>query len=561
MNNMIKNRFILEHRLILIIVIAAIIVGLVGFWIYQRNTYSKEILKLEILGPTEAELAQEIEYTVRYKNNGNVRLEDPRLVFELPKYSLVGENEPLRKEIILEDIYPGQEETFNFKARLLGKEGELKKAQVWLNYQPKNLNARYESETSHTTQIKYVPLTLEFDLPSKIDSGKEISFKLNYFSNADYPLSNLGIKVEYPTDFEFQSSQPQALEETDWDIGLLNKAEGGRIEITGNLMGEIGEQKQFKAQLGSWQDGEFVLLKETIRGVQIVTPSLYLSQQINNNPQYIASAGDTLHYEIFFKNIGNDAFNNLFLVATLESDLFDFQTLKAPSGDFEAGDNSIIFDWRRNSQLQFLGPQKEGKIEFWIELKDDWQMTSINDKNPVLRNKVFLSQAQREFVTKVNSKLEIVQKGYFQDEVFGNTGPMPPQTGQQTTYTIIWQAKNYYNDVKSMKVKAILGNGVRLTGNIFPDGARLTFDSNSKELVWELENLEAGKGVLGPGPSVAFQIAFTPFQSGQAAILVNEATISGEDQYTEQVVSAQSNSIDTTLPDDETVSPQQGIVR
>ena len=548
----------MRNKFILITIILAVIAGAIGFWYYQRNIYSKEVLKLEILGPEEAELAQEIEYTVKYKNNGNVRLQDPQLVFEYPEYSILEEGKSLRQEIILADIYPGQEKTFNFKARLLGKEGEIKKARVWLSYRPKNLKARYESETSHATQIKSVPLTLEFDLPSKIESGKEVRFQLNYFSNTNYPLFNLGIKVEYPADFEFQSSHPRALEEIDWEIGRLNKAEGGRIEIVGNLKGEVGEQKIFKAILGSWQEGEFVLLKEAIRAVQVVIPSLYISQQINNNPQYIASPGDTLHYEVFFKNIGDEFFNNLFLVVRLEGELFNLQTLKTPLGDFEPGDNSIIFDWRRVSKLQFLGAREEGKVEFWVELKEDWEMQSIKDKNPVLRNKVYLSQAQEEFVTKVNSKLVILQEGYFEDEIFGNSGPIPPKVGKTTTYTIIWQAKNYYNDVKNVKVKATLGKRVGLTGKIFPEESSLTFDSQSREVIWKIGELEAGQGVLPPttnggGANVAFQIAFTPSasQEGKTPELIGEAKITGEDQFTELTIEGITQAI----------SEEQGIVQ
>ena len=533
-----------KNKLILIAVGLVVIVGLVGFWSWQKNSYSKETLKLEILAPGEAALGQEIEYTVRYKNNGNIRLEDPRLTFEFPAYSLVGEGESLRKEITLESIYPGQEQTFSFKTRLLGKEGEMKKAQAWVNYQPKNLKARYESETSHSARINSVPLTLEFDLSSKIDAGKEINFQLNYFSNVDYPLANLGIKVEYPSDFEFQSSKPKSLEKTDWNIGLLNKAEGGRIQIAGNLTGKVGEQKQFKAQLGTWIDGEFVVLKETVRAVQIVTPSLYISQQINNSSQYVARAGDTLHYEIFFKNIGNDAFSNLFLVVKLEGDLFDFQTTKAPSGDFESGDNSLVFDWRKIPKLQFLDAQEEGKIEFWVDLKDDWLITNADQKNPILKDNVFLGQAQKEFTTKVSSKLAIIQQGYYQDEVFGNSGPNPPQAGNQTTYTVIWQAKNYYNDVKGVRVKATLDNNVRLTGRIFPEDSRLTFDSNSREVVWELDDLEAGKGVLSPALSVAFQIALTP-QYGGNSNLVGPAEITGEDEFTNLIIDGDSSPIST----------------
>ena len=551
----------MRNKAILSIVVLSALAGIFGFWYYQRNIYSKDILRLEIIGPEEIDTAEEIEYAVKYKNNGNIRLEEPRLIFKYPEYSIVSSGTLLRQEIVLEDIYPGQADTVYFKARLLGKQGEIKKAGAWLNYRPKNLKARYESETSHAARIKSVPLTIEFDLPSKIESGGETSFRLNYFSNADYPLSDLGIKVEYPSDFEFMNSIPKTLGENEWEVGLLNKAEGGRIEISGNLRGELEEEKIFKAQLGSWQSGVFVILKESIRAVKIVTPSIYISQQINGNPQYIANPGDTLHYEVFFRNIGDEPFRNLFLVAKLEGKAFDFQSIRAPLGEFEFGDNSIVFDWRRIPDLQFLDAQEEGTVEFWIDLRDNWETSGAQDVNPVIRNRVYLSHARQEFITKVNSKIEILQKGYYADEVFGNSGSIPPTVGKTTTYTVTWQVKNYYNDVNNMQVKAVLGQGVNLTGKIFPESSALTFDSGSREVVWKLDNLAAGKGVLGPGPNVSFQVAFTPLlsQKDQTPVFINKAIIMGEDQFTGQKISSETPAIDTALPDDETVN--DGTVR
>ena len=553
----------MKKRLRIIIIISAVILGIVGFWYYQKNIYSKEILKLEILGPEGVELGEEIEYTVKYKNNGNIRLEEPKLVFEYPEHSIV-EGEFLRKEIDLEDIYPGQEQTINFKARLLGKENKPKIAKAEISYRPKNLNAKYRSTTSFTTIIKKVPLTFEFDLPTKIESGKDLRFRLNYFSNVNYPLPDLRCVVEYPTDFEFIESRPRALEKTEWEIGLLNKTEGGRIEILGKVFGEVGEEKIFKAQLGTWRDGEFVLLKEAIKGVQISQLSLYVVQQINGNPQYIASPGDLLHYEIFFRNIGEEALSNLSLIASLESRALDFQTIKAPLGSFKSGDNSIVFDWRKVASLQFLNPQEEGKIEFWINLKEEWEILGLQDKNPVIKNKIYLGQAtQEEFETKINSKLVLEQKGYFQEAVFGNSGPIPPRVGETTTYTIIWQIKNYYNDLRNAKVKAILPAQVKLTGKILPEGAKLTFDSNSRELVWDIGDIGVGAGILTAAPNLAFQIDFTPadFQRGQTPEIISQATFTAEDTFTGTILETTAPAINTSLPDDETVSPEQGIVQ
>jgi len=557
-------------RITLIIIILAAITGIVGLYYYQRNIYSKEILKLEILGQGEADLAQEIEYIVKYKNNGDTRLEEPELIFEYPEYSIPSEGDSQRVTKNASDfggaIYPGQEQTFSFKARLFGREGEVKQAKATLGYQPKNLKARYSSDTTFTTVIKKVSLTFDFDLPTKIESAKDFDFKLNYFSNVDYPLSGLRVTVEYPSDFEFVESAPQSLEKKEWEIGLLNKAKGGRISVTGKLRGEIGEEKVFQAKLGTWRDGEFILLKEVAKGVEITKPSLYVSQQINGNPRYVASPGDSLHYQIFFKNLGEDIFTNLFLIVKLEGGAFDFSTMIAPQGTLESGDNSIIFDWKRVPRLQFLDAGEEGEVDFWIELKDEWPISGSEDKNPEIKMNIYLSQIQEQFVNKVNSKLEIVQKVYFQDEVFGNAGSIPPRAGEGTTYTVMWQARNFYNDVSGVKIKAKLPPNVDLTGNIFPENgsSNFTFDSDSREIVWGAGDLKVSEGVEGTAaPNLSFQVRLTPYanQVGQTPEIIGEAVISGEDKWTGEIVRGTSPAVNTTLPDDQTITGEQSIVQ
>ena len=288
-----------------------------------------------------------------------------------------------------------------------------------------------------------------------------------------------------------------------------------------------------------------MLLKESEAGLEITKSSIYLRQEINANPRYAALPGDWLHYEIYFKNIGDDALTNLFIVNKLEGEPFDFSTIKSDFGIFKSGDNSIIFDWKRVSALQYLAPTEEGKVDFWVRVKDDLG----NVKNPILKNKVFASQVEEEFVTKIGSKIEVVQKGYFQYEAFGNSGPIPPRGGETTTYTILWQAKNYYSDVKDAKIKATLPQGVELTGKIFPEdeSQKFTFDSESREIVWSVGNMDRGKGILDSPPNLSFQIAFTPLESqrGQTPNIIGQAQISGEDTWTETFLEAVASGINT----------------
>lgn len=533
-------------KIFIVLVISILIVGTISVWYLNRNSYSKETLKVEIIGPEKIIVGDEIEYIVKFKNNGEARLEDIKLVFEYPQYSEPEEGFSLREVISsdeLETIYPGEEKTISFKGKIFGKEGETRTAKVLLSYSPNNLNTTYESQSSLTSVIKEVPLTFNFDIPSKIESNDQFDFRINYFSNMSYPVSDLIVKIYYPDGFEFISSSPSTLEKTEWELGSLNKADGGRIEIDGRLIGDVRENKIFRGEIGIWREGEFVLLKNIVQSIEIVEPSIYIIQQINNNPQYIASPGDILHYEIFFRNIGRKSLEKLFLIIKLKGDAFDFDTLKSEQGIFESGDNSVIFDWRKVSELQFLEDGEEGMVEFWIELKDGWSVDGDTGTNPVIINAVYLSQARKEFITKVNSKIDLIVTGYSNNISFGeegnevqftNSGNNPPRVGDTTTYVISWDLQNYLNDVNNVKIKAKLSDYVSLTGKIFPNNCNLTFDSNSKEIVWNVGNIEIGTGISSEKEKkqCVFQVSVIPTENRSVTNIIENILIEGEDQFT-----------------------------
>jgi hypothetical protein len=196
-----------------------------------------------------------------------------------------------------------------------------------------------------------------------------------------------------------------------------------------------------------------------------------------------------------------------------------------------------------------LIPNEEGKVDFWVKLKDDLG----NIQTPVVKNKVFVSQVEETFTTKIGSKLEIVQKGYFQDEIFGNSGSFPPKVGEGTTYTVVWQVKNYYSDVKNAKVKAVLPQGAELTGKIFPEDqiSKFSFDSKSREIVWLVGDAPSGTGISNSAaPNISFQIVFTPgfYQRGQTPEIIGPAKVQGEDVWTESIVESTASAVNTMGP-------------
>jgi len=549
-----------------VLIVFALVLAAVGYGFWRKNIYSKEELKLEIFGPREAALGQEVEYVVKYKNNGDFRLENPSLVFTAPDFSIKDDKiftkEVLDAEKLGGAIYPGEEKSYTFKFRVAGKAGEAKIAKASVSYQPKNLSARYESSTTFTTIMKEAPLDLEMDLSSTVEADKSFHLKINYFSNVDWLLTDLRVSVDYPAGYSFSQSSPKSFDKNEWVIPVLNKNQSGTIDIVGQLSGSLDEGKVFRARIGMWKDGQYMQLREIEKGARIVKPTVALRQTINGDANYTAKPGEWLHYEVYYKNVSDKELYNLVLVDSLEGDLFDLGTIKSETGSFRPGDNSLVFDWKQNSQLAYLPMANEGKVEFWIKLKDD--LSRLN--RPELANKVMVGPAREDFTTKISSKLELAQKAFYSDEIFGNTGPLPPQAGTATTYTVTWQAKNYYSNVKEAAVRATLPPEAQFVpGKIFPEiqTAGLTYNEATREIVWNIGDMAAGQGLVSNPLNVSFQIAVSPMSSqiGGTAGIIGQAVIKGGDEWTEASLESVSPALDTASLSDPILIENSGIVQ
>lgn len=552
------------------LVVIAILIALTA-WYWSQNTHSKDVLKLEILGPSSIEAGEDVDYIVKYKNNGNVRLENARLIFEYPENSIISEelrnNEDdkiiirssRKVELILEDIQPGEERSASFSGTVYGEENATAVATAELQYTPRNLTASYKSETTHTVMISGVPFTFEINLPPRVESGKEFTFDINYFSRIDRPLSDLRIKADYPQGFEFKESRPKpSFENNEWEVGVLNKGQGGRIEVTGTIKGDVDQAKIMKAELGFWQDDRFIPLKSSSRGLQLTAPMVFITHQINGKDDYVASPGDYLYYEILFKNTGEDFLENLFLTVKLNENIIDFDGVQPGSGNFQKSAGMILWDSTNIPQLRFLPTMEEGRVDFWVKLRED-----IKNANPEVRIEVSLGEVKERITTKISSKVALSQEGYFEKGPFDNYGPQPPKVGSSTSYTVRWKVQNQHNNLTNAKVKTTLAPGVRLSGELYPSDASISFDPVSREVVWDIGNIPSA--VSDPDKSSVeafFQIIFDPQKSQIESVvdIVSDAVFSAKDEWTNSIISTKYRSIDTTLPDDPSVTEEMGIV-
>ncbi len=540
-------------KILLYIILVLLVIILFIFW---KGSFSRASVKMEILGPTDIVAGQETEFTVKFKNNSNVRLDQPRLTISFPAHSVVSGELP---RVIVKDpeeigyVYPGEEKSYAIKARIFGAEGDLKDIEAMLTYQPKGLSARYPSKTKLTVFVKTAPISFEFDSQSKIEAGKTIKISLNYFSNIEYPLSNIGVEADYPENFEFQKSDPPGETNNTWKIDNLNKGAGGKIQIYGTLSGDIGAEKLFKAKLGFWHDGEFVVIKKAEFGIGLQEPSIEISQSVNGSSKYGANLGEKLNYIVRFRNVGAEAYENLFLAVRLRGDLFDLNSLEAEKGDMTTSSGTILWDGTKISELKILASGEEGEIRFFVNLKRD---VPKDFSNPTLIDKVVIGPTQKEFITRINTRIEASQRAVIGDDIFLSEGPLPFRPGQKSLVTIFWDIKNYFNDVENVRIKSVLPDNAEFLGDVSPasEQDKFIFDSQSRELLWKAGDVAAQTGFNNKNKFIAFQLAITP-EGGQKdtfPVLLQNTKLFGRDKWTEQDIEINVGNLDTSkLPEDQ----------
>lgn len=271
--------------------------GLVAVWIFRQEKFSKNIIDLEISGPREAVMGQEIEYQIRYSNIGRIVLENARLVFSMPENSLT-EDGKIRISKDLPDINPGQETTIRIKTRLLGREGELKKSNAVISFTPKDLTAKYEQSANFSTLITQVPIVLDIEMPEKAQKGGELKFSVKYSSDIDYPLENISLKIAQAEGFVFKSSDVKSLDNAEWKLATVNKGDKGSVNISGVVGKNVEQFIDFTAQIGMRTGGDFIIIKEAKNRVQAESPPLSVLQS--------AIDGDTENTYVISWEIAND---------------------------------------------------------------------------------------------------------------------------------------------------------------------------------------------------------------------------------------------------------------
>jgi len=568
----------------LIIVFVLLFIFVIGTIFWGRGSFGKTKIDLKINLPDDIASGKEITITVDYKNNNRVSLNSPVLTINYPSGAFTSEGKEIfHDEKNLGAISKKSGGSEQFKVRLVGNKGDVKNLTVRLDYQPQNINSRFENSATVRAEINSVLIGIKIEGPDKVIGSQDMSYIIEYDNKTDSDITNLKIEIEYPEDFKLQDSEPEPSQDKNniWQIERLKAGEKKIISLEGVLSGEEGQSKNLKIAIGKMEDDIFMQYSQAEFSTQIApSPILILIKPVNHEDECNLNAGEEVNYKIEFKNNTDVALQQFVLSVYLNDRVFDLKSVRSEKGFLDSRENAIVWSGSEIPKLKILEPNSTGEVSFFVEIKEEMPISGYNDKNfeavivaniatLTVPDKFALDELviEKELNCKINTKLDLTSKVYYYEPRQGiyNTGLIPPKVNGLTTYTVHWQIINTSNDAENVKVRTTLPQGIGWMNYYIKDiaSSQVFYNERTKEVLWEISKVPSGTGVIGSPYELVFQIGLTPSvnQVGQTPIILNESTIEAKDTFTKIMLGDSTSFIDTSLPDDSRIGYSEGRVR
>lgn len=560
----------------------------IGYAVYAfffaGNTVSNNNIDISILGNTFIAGGDDLSLVIGITNRNNSALDLVDLVIEYPKSgtnAATADTERFRES--LGSIPAGTTRNENVKLVLFGEQGDIRNIKVAIEYRVSGSNAIFVKEKPYEVTISSTPINIVVDAPTTISPNQNIVLNIKSTLNSTKPVSNVLLKVDYPAGFQFVSATPAPSSGNNlWNMGDIAPGVDRDISISGKMVDVFdGEEKSFRVSSGAQSTSDKsmigVVFNSLIHTVAVKKPFIEASLAINGVSQreYAADSKNTIRGSINWSNNLNTKVDDLEIRAKITGNAFNRKTVSADQGTYDSVKNIILWDKFSETQFAEINPGDFGSVDFTINPLALYSATDGMLIDPNINVEVSITGKQliegyqpnelnnsESKTIKIISDVGLSTKALYYSGPFKNTGPIPPKAESETTYTITWSTSNTSNAISKGEVRAVLPTWVRFVGPISPVSESVVFNSTTREVVWNVGRIPKAAGITGAERAVSFQIAVTPLfsQIGATPVIINDAILTGHDDFANVDVRVAKSSLRTDLKADTALPVSGGVV-
>jgi hypothetical protein len=538
------------------------------------NTVSNNNIDISIVGNNFTAGGEELSLVVGITNKNSSPLELADLIMEYPKGSAVDlstDTQTFRDS--LGTIPAGAVRNENLKLVLFGQQGDVRPVKFTLEYRVAGSNAIFVKEKNYQVNISSTPINLSVDGPLSISPNQGVTLNIKETLNATKPAPKILVKLIYPVGFQFTSAVPApSYGNNVWNLGDLAPGAEHDISISGKMVDVFdGEQKTFNVSTGSQSATDKsaidVVFNATTHTITVQKPFVEANIFINGSSgsSFASDSKTPINVEIRYVNNLDTKINNLQIQAKVSGNALDRKTINVQRGFYDSATDTITWDKSYQNQFSEVNPGDSGSVSFSVSPFSLYSggagllsSPSINVGVNVSGSQAALGSATSDITNSTSAVINIISdvgfsaKALYYSGPFTNTGPVPPKVGKTTTYTVTWTLSNTANSISGVQVNSTLPAWVNFVGSISPANEDLTYNSSTGGIVWNADRIQKGAGITGPTRSVSFKISFNPSlsQVGTIPIIINDAILTGHDDFANVGVKVNRPSLNTKLDND-----------
>jgi hypothetical protein len=532
---------------------------------------SSNSIDIAFEGPAFVSGGDEALIRVFVTNNNTVTLESSNIVITYPAgfYAVdATTGETLTREFrLLGDIAPGETKEETIRGVVFGSEGVVRNIKIAMEYQAPRSSATFITDATYTLSVDSAPLSLTIDTLGEITVGQETDVLVSVQSNTETPVEDVTLSVSYPPGFVPLAAEPvPTTSDNSWFLGTLLPGDTREIRIRGVMRGVHNDEKTFHASLGVVEEDSStfdLIYNETLQSVVIKDLFLGVSLALDGEiaDSYVITPEKRVRGVLSYVNNLSIPLRDAVFEIDIEGDSINKYDVSVEGGFYDSSRNRLIWDPNTSKRFEEIDSGERGEMRFSFATKPLVDTHGTLMTNPEITLSVSIG-AIRESEGSVNersddaivrsvrvhSDMRLSARAAYASGPIVNEGTLPPRAEKETTYTIVFIAANTSNDLRNVTVVGELPIGVEWKGVIEPYGAPVSYNSETREVMWSLGGVDAGDGILRAGPEVAFQVGLIPSvsQISSTPDLVTDIVMRAYDSFTDTMISSSVTDIMTT---------------
>lgn len=566
---------------------------------YLKSASDATAVDFFIEGKSDVISGEEFYYTVHYKNSNVVAIQNAKVEISYPKNFIFLDSDP-KNESDNKNVWEigrvGSRESgeIKIKGKILGSRDNNEVVFADFSYEPENFSSNFSKKSSLTTRVKDIGLNLDFDYVSSALINEEEEVVISYSAQDDSFINSFRLTFEPQENVKIIGLNSAKKEDVDkvvlvrpgvWQVNEISK-ERKELVLKFSFLDKVADSQKLNLILekGESADRFFEFYRKEME-FEVMKNDLNLSLIVNGSRDDAGvDAGGRLNYSISFVNKGETDMKNVILMAVLDSDFLNWDSL-VDKAKGVAKNNTITWSKEQIPELEILKKHEEGVIDFSIDLEKletvegggNYQVKSyaqfsvgrVDDdasgeegeegEENEETEKLDLDNKSNIIINKINSDLEFKEYLlYFdQDNIPVGTGPHPPRVGEETSYRVYWDLTNSLHELENLKISFDLPKGVLWKGRDQASVGSIGYDEATNKLVWNIGRLPASIHKA----NAEFSLGVIPVNDDKNKIMIilPGSSVSATDAETKSNIEQSTKAKTTKLEDDE-VASGDGIV-